>query len=90
MVIIRVKRKFEVLGHCVTIDDSVDNEQVTAEEVVEYVQREADKIRDRMPNLEQGQLAVLVALKLGARFYLALTRNIEVMWKKSNLRHPVL
>ena len=59
------ERKFEVLGYSVKISNNGENQHVKAEEVVEYVQKEADKIRDRIPNLEQGQLAVLVALKLG-------------------------
>ena len=59
------ERKFEVLGFSVKINNDGENQHIKAEEVVEYVQREADKIKDNIPNLEHGQLAVLVALKLG-------------------------
>ena len=57
--------EFEVLGFRVKLGDDGGDSFVPAEKIIAYVQREGDKIRSKIPHLDQGQWAVLVALKLG-------------------------
>ena len=58
--------EFDVLGFTVRFKPDSPDEQISPAEVVEYVHREASDIRNSNPNLDQGQLATLVALKLAA------------------------
>lgn len=57
-------REFDVLGYRVKLAESSDSASATPEEIVEMVRQEAGAIQNRNPNLNRGQVAVLVALKL--------------------------
>jgi cell division protein ZapA (FtsZ GTPase activity inhibitor) len=57
---------FDVLGFKVRFrPDQFANEQ-TAHDIVDYVREEANKIKDRVPHLNQGQVAILTALQIAS------------------------
>ncbi|MBK24028.1 MAG: hypothetical protein CME70_08515 [Halobacteriovorax sp.] len=57
---------FDVLGFKVRFrPDQFANAQI-AEDIVEYVRSEANKIKDRVPQLDQGQVAILTALQIAS------------------------
>lgn len=55
---------FRVLGQEINFRPQQDEEEISASDVVELVNKEADKISQSLPHLDQNQVAVLVALKL--------------------------
>jgi cell division protein ZapA len=57
-------QEFEVLGFKVKLKPKVDGSSGNAQTVVDLVQTEALKIREAAPNLDSGQVALLVALKI--------------------------
>lgn len=58
--------EFEVLGFNVRFKSEGDNDPNGAKEIVEFVTQEAVKIRENYPNLDNGQVAVLLALKMAS------------------------
>jgi cell division protein ZapA len=55
---------FEVLGCSLKLKEDEKLEGVTPNDIVSYVQNEAAKVLQQNPGLSQGQIAVLIALKL--------------------------
>lgn len=55
---------YEVLGYKVKMKPGHSSAEANPDSVVELVREEANKILDRAPNLDRGQVALLVALKL--------------------------
>ena len=58
------KIDFDVLGYTVTFRPSMDGSQIAPEQILDYVRKEANIIKRNSPNLDSGQVAVLLALKL--------------------------
>ena len=58
--------EFSVLGFNVKFKADSKNGSVSAGDVVEYVHREACKIKEKSPNLSEGQIAILLSLKLAS------------------------
>ncbi len=57
--------EFDVLGFKIKLKpDEGDGDAIQPKEVVDYVHREAVKIQELAPQLEKGQVAILVALNL--------------------------
>tara|TARA_B100000287_G_C20374599_1_gene679081 strand:- start:187 stop:492 length:306 start_codon:yes stop_codon:yes gene_type:complete len=54
--------EFEVLGFKVKFKPEGEDQPVTASEVVECVNNEANNLRNDFPQLSQGELGVLLAL----------------------------
>lgn len=71
---------FEILGQKLRLSPEGSPDQVTPEEIVRCVDQEAQKVLSKSPQLDKGQVAVLVALQLAGE-KLALEReyreNIE-------------
>ena len=63
---LREDKEFNVLGYNIRLKEADEGQLITPEEIVELVMREADMIREKSPNLNQGQIAVLVALKVAS------------------------
>ena len=63
---LREDKEFNVLGYNIRLKEADDDQLVSPEEIVEFVTREADMIREKSPNLNQGQKAILVALKVAS------------------------
>ena len=57
---------FDVLGFKVKFRPDQFANVGTAAEIVEYVRAEAAKIKDRVPQLDQGQVAILTALQIAS------------------------
>ena len=55
--------EYDVLGCRVKVDTSQDDGDANPDEVVEAFRQEAQKIQNARPNLDTGQVAILVALK---------------------------
>lgn len=58
------KIEFDVLGHTVTFRPNIDGSDIAPEQILDYVRKEANIIKRNSPNLDSGQIAVLLALKL--------------------------
>lgn len=58
--------EYDVLGYRVNLADSSGCGRVSADEIVNLVKREAELIQSNKPNLNRGQIATLVALKMAA------------------------
>lgn len=69
--------ELEVLGLKLKIRPDQGDEQISPEEVVEFVRREALKIKEQNPRLEEGQVAVLVALDLAKNYKLLMNEYRE-------------
>ena len=54
--------EFEVLGFKVKFKPEGEDHPVSAQEVVEHVNREANKLSRSNPQLSSGEIAVLIAL----------------------------
>lgn len=67
---------FEVLGLRVKAK-SVNEGKLSTKEIVEFVNFEASKLRKEIPGLDNGKLAVLVALEL-AQQQLTLKNDMKV------------
>ncbi len=57
------KSEFNVLGYKVIFRPDNDGSTHSPERIANFVQNEADILRKTMPNLEPGQIAILLALK---------------------------
>ena len=57
------KSEFNVLGYKIVFRPDGDGSNQAPEGVVNYVRSEADILSKSMPNLEPGQIAILLALK---------------------------
>ena len=55
--------EFDVLGYNIKLKPDEDN-SLSPSEIIEYVRERASKIQERNPNLDRGQVAILVALGL--------------------------
>ncbi len=55
--------EFEVLGYKLKIRPEGDS-AVTAQEIVDYVRNETNEVRTKSPNITEGQVAILTALKI--------------------------
>jgi len=55
---------FEILGYKVKLREGESELSVSPHDVVELVRSESNKIMDKAPNLEKGEVALLVALQL--------------------------
>lgn len=55
---------FDVLGYHVRLKSDSNVHGISPQEVVEVVRVEANKILDKAPQLNSGQVAILVALQL--------------------------
>lgn len=55
---------FRVLGQEISFKSQQDEDEISAHDVVELVNNEAEKVSQVLPHLEQSQIAVLVALNL--------------------------
>ncbi len=60
--------EFDVLGTSVRFRSNEASREISAKEIVEFVYNEALKIKDSSPQLENKQLATLVALKIAEDF----------------------
>ncbi len=69
--------ELEVLGLKLKIRPDQGDDQISPEEVVEYVRHEALKIKEQNPRLEEGQVAVLVALDLAKNYKLLMKEYRE-------------
>ncbi|MCK5074073.1 MAG: cell division protein ZapA [Bacteriovoracaceae bacterium] len=56
--------EFEVLGFKVRFRPDDDDSQVEANEVVEYIRKEAKKLKITSHDLESGEAAILLALRV--------------------------
>jgi hypothetical protein len=59
----RNKLEFDVLGYNIKLKPEEENSQ-SPSEIIEYVRDRAEKIQNCNPNLDRGQIAILVALGL--------------------------
>jgi hypothetical protein len=57
------KSEFNVLGYKVVFRPDGDGSNQAPERIVNHVQNEADILSKSMPNLEPGQIAILLALR---------------------------
>lgn len=57
------KSEFNILGYRVVFQPEKEVVNYSPESVVNFVQNEANVLKERMPHLEPGQLAILLALK---------------------------
>ena len=69
--------ELEVLGLKLKIKPEQVDEQISPEEVVEFVRLEGLKIKEQNPRLEEGQVAVLVALDLAKNYKLLMSEYRE-------------
>lgn len=56
--------EFNVLGFKVKFRPDGGGEEVSSSDIVDHVLRESDKIKVKYPNLDDGQVAVLLSLQL--------------------------
>jgi len=68
------KNEFEVLGCKVVFRPDENDGSCSAEEIVDFVHKEAQKIMEISPHLDKGQVSILLALKF-AKDNLALNRE---------------
>ncbi|MFZ8932685.1 MAG: cell division protein ZapA [Bacteriovoracaceae bacterium] len=61
---LRESQEFEVLGFNVRFKAGDDDNSNRARDIVEFVSKEAVKIKEAYPGLDNGQVAVLLALKM--------------------------
>lgn len=61
---LRDSQEFEVLGFNVRFKADASEDSGRAREIVEFVSKEAVKIKEAYPSLDNGQVAVLLALKM--------------------------
>jgi cell division protein ZapA len=69
-------KEYNVLGHNIRLKESNDEDTVSPDEVVNFVNGEINAIKQSAPNLADSQVAVLVALKL-AQEKLSLERDFK-------------
>jgi cell division protein ZapA (FtsZ GTPase activity inhibitor) len=67
--------EFDVLGYNIKLKQNEDNSQ-SPSEIIEYVRQRAMKIQERNPNLDRGQIAILMALGLAVE-----KKNLEKEFK---------
>lgn len=69
--------EFDILGLKVKLKTDQDEQSVTPQEVVNFVRSEADKILKVSPQLNQGHIATLLALKF-AQEKLNLEKELKI------------
>ena len=57
-------KDYEILGYRVKLCSQKEGEELTPDEVVEYVRMKANRLLDKMPQLDKGEIALLVALTI--------------------------
>lgn len=55
---------YEILGYKIKLKEGDENAQVSPDQVVDLVRDEANKIMQKAPQLDRGEVALLVALQL--------------------------
>ena len=75
---------FDVLGFRVRFKADQFSSEITAQEIVDYVRGEASKIKDRVPHLNQGQVAILAALQIASE---KLSMEVECRDAIEELQH---
>ena len=64
---IKDEKEFVVLGQKLKLNRSSETfEDISPEQIVEYLNREADIIREKSPDLQMNQVAILAGLKIAA------------------------
>jgi cell division protein ZapA len=61
---LREMKEFDVLGYKIKIKPDEQDNDVAAASVVDYITQEADQLLTAQPQLDKGQAAILVALKI--------------------------
>ena len=69
-------KEFNILGQSIRLKESSENDKVSPQEIVDFVNIEIDEIKKIAPGLGDSQLAVLVALKL-AEDKISLEKNYK-------------
>ena len=60
-----INREHDILGMRLSVQDEVEQEStVTSSQVIEFVQEQVDKLTEQYPNLDNAQLAVLLAMNI--------------------------
>lgn len=61
-------KEFDVIGYKIKLKAEVESgsDEISAPNVVELVNREASRIQQKNPGLENGQIATLAALKIAS------------------------
>ena len=59
--------EYEILGYKVRLREEEASTSSSPNEVVDFVRDEANKIMDRAPHLERGEVALLLALQLAEK-----------------------
>ena len=76
--------EYNVLGYQVKFKpDDIDTDDASSKEVVDLVLKEASRIQNSAPHLQNGEVAVLVALKLASE---KLNLNNEYMTNIGDLK----
>ena len=60
---ININREHEILGMRLSVQDEAEQKsKVTSARVIEFVQNEVEKLQEQYPQLDNSQLAVLLAM----------------------------
>lgn len=64
---LRIEKEFSIFGMKVSSrpDSGIEGEEISAEEIVEFINSEARLIKNERPTLSDFQISVLLNLKLG-------------------------
>ncbi len=73
---IREEKEFNVLGYKIKFTPEEAETNISAEDVVSYVQKVTEEIRQKSPQLDIGQVATLAALKI-ANEKISIERDFE-------------
>ena len=58
-----INREHEILGMKLSVQTQVEQKsKVTSARVIEFVQKEVDRLKEQYPHLDNSQLAVLLAM----------------------------
>ncbi len=68
--------EFDVLGLRIKSTPEADEGKISTKEIVDLVNREALKIREKSPGLDNGKIAILLALEL-AQSKLSIERDLK-------------
>ncbi len=63
---LREIKEFDVLGYKIKLKPDESNDDVAPATIVDYIMREADSMLLVQPQLDKGQAAILVALKIAS------------------------
>jgi cell division protein ZapA (FtsZ GTPase activity inhibitor) len=61
---LKEETEFDVLGYSLKLSSTRGEDRIAPAEVVSYLLKEANQIRENAPHLEPGQVAILAALKI--------------------------